>query len=382
MTSHPSPNRDLPPEAHAAALAGLPGMGPSRLTAILGAASPADAWARVRRGQRWREPAVLAALGMKGAAVVAGWRDAAAKVDVAAEWRRLVALEVGVARLGGPGYPAALAFDVEPPAVIFHLGRLDVSTTPRVAIVGTRRCTSVGAGVAFELGRDLAAAGVSVVSGLADGIDSAAHRGALQAQAAPPIGVVGSGLDVVYPASQYELWDAVIAAGVLISEAPLGAPPERWRFPARNRIIAALADVVIVVESHRTGGSFHTVDEADRRGIDVMAVPGSVRVKAAAGTNDLLAEGRAPVRDAGDVITALGLTASAHRGPVERRPDPDDRDRAVLDAVGWQPASLDQLTLRTGLDLPVLAGALDRLGAAGWVSQDGGWYVRITPEAA
>jgi DNA processing protein len=370
-----------PPEAYASALAGLPGMGPARLAAVLGALRPVAAWARVRTGERWREPAVVAALGPAGPSIAAGWHRAAAAVDVAAAWRRLVEARVEVALLGDPGYPAALAGDVEPPAVVFHHGALDAVAGRRVAIVGTRRCTTTGAGVAFELGRDLAAEGVSVVSGLADGIDAAAHRGALAAGGAPPVGVVGCGLDIVYPASQRTLWQAVIDRGVLLSEAPLGARPERWRFPARNRIIAALADLVIVVESHRTGGSFHTVDEADRRGIDVLVVPGSVRSKAAAGSNDLLAEGRMPVRDAADVMMALGLSTSGGSRAVERRPEPEGRDRTVLDAVGWQPASLDQLALRTGLPLPVLAGALDRLCAAGWATQDGGWYVRIAPEA-
>jgi DNA processing protein len=311
---------------------------------------------------------------------------------VAAGWRRLVEARVEVALLGDPGYPAALAGDVEPPAVVFHHGALDAVAGRRVAIVGTRRCTTTGAGVAFELGRDLAAEGVSVVSGLADGIDAAAHRGALAAHRhggpasgaspeAAPIGVAANGLDIVYPRGHAELWHAVASAGVLISETPLGCPPERWRFPARNRIIAALADLVVVVESHRRGGSLYTVDEADRRGIDVLVVPGSVRSKAAAGSNDLLAEGRMPVRDVGDVMMALGLSTSGGSRTVERRPEPEGRDRTVLDAVGWQPASLDQLALRTGLPLPVLAGALDRLCAAGWATQDGGWYVRMAPEA-
>jgi DNA processing protein len=382
-------DRDLPPVGYAVALAGLPRMGPARLTAVLGAAaSPRDAWDKVRRGERWDDPGVVAALGASWRHVLAGWRAAAATVDVGAGWRRLGELGVGAAQLGEPGYPAALVADVEPPAVVFFLGRPAVVDGPRVAIVGTRRCTASGAGVAYELGRDLAAAGVAVVSGLADGIDAAAHRGALAAgsAAAPPVGVVGNGFDTVYPPSQRALWHAVAEAGVLLGEAPLGAPPERWRFPARNRIIAALADVVVVVESHRRGGSMHTVDEADRRSVDVMAVPGSVRNPAAAGTNDLLAEGRAPVRDAGDVLVALGLArtsgAPAVEPPPDPRPEPSGVDRKVLDAVGWQAASLDQLALRAGLDLPGLACALDRLRAAGWVAQDGGWYVRITPGAS
>jgi DNA processing protein len=277
---------------------------------------------------------------------------------------------------GSAGYPELLARDVEPPAVLFHRGALDHIAGPRVAVVGTRRCSPTGAGVAFELGRDLAAAGVRVVSGLAAGIDGAAHRGVLAAAAAPPIGVVGSGLDVVYPTRHHDLWHAVGRAGVLLSEAPPGARPERWRFPARNRVIAALADLVVVVESHRRGGSLHTVDEADRRGIDVLAVPGSVRNPAAAGANDLLAEGRVPVCSATDVLVALGLGPARHRDQPDPRPPPDPGDQPVLDAVGWQPATLDHVAARCGLGLTAVAPALDRLVEHGWVVRSGGWFER------
>ncbi len=367
----------LPPGAYATALAGLPRMGPSRLAAILAGEPPEVVWHRVLAGRGWSDRAVLQALGNKHVDIVEQWRTAAAKVDLADTWSGVVDARVGVCLLGAPEYPPALVGDVEPPAVIFHRGTTEAIAGARVAIVGTRRCSPTGAGVAFELGRDLAAAGVAVVSGLASGIDGAAHRGALAADGAPPIGVVGSGLDVVYPRGQSDLWQAVAAAGLLLSEAPPGARPERWRFPARNRIIAALADIVVVVESHRRGGSLHTVDEADRRGLDVLAVPGSVRNPAAAGTNELLAEGRAPVCSVDDLLVALGLGASRSRGPRDRRAQPDHGDRPVLEAVGWQPATLDQLVLRTGLDLARLAPALDRLCDAGWVARRGGWYERV-----
>ncbi|HMG41809.1 MAG TPA: DNA-processing protein DprA [Acidimicrobiales bacterium] len=345
---------------------------------MLGVMSPAAAWARVRQGVPWREPAVVAALGPSGSALFDGWRAAAVRTNVAAVWQRIVDGRIGVALRGSPSYPAELADDIEPPAVLFHRGAREVlSEAVRVAVVGTRRCTSTGADVAFELGHDLSDAGVSVVSGLASGVDGAAHRGALAASGAPPIGVVGSGLDVVYPPQQGSLWRAVANAGLLLGEAPLGARPERWRFPARNRIIAALADLVVVVESHRSGGSLHTVDEADRRGIDVMAVPGSVRNIAAAGTNGLLAEGRAPARDAEDVLVALGISSSEREGRPELRPAPSPADDAVLAAIGWQPATFDQMASRTGTSLTTLAEALERLLAAGWIAQRGGWYERI-----
>jgi DNA processing protein len=192
--------------------------------------------------------------------------------------------------------------------------------------------------------------------------------------------VVGCGHDVVYPAHQHELWRSVAEVGLLLSEAPPGARPERWRFPARNRIIAALADVVVVVESHARGGSLHTVDEADRRGRDVFAVPGSVRNPAAAGTNALLAEGRAPACSADDVLVALDLGTGRRRRSADARAEPDPADREVLEQVGWEAATLDQLVVRTGRDLGGLAPALDRLCDAGWVRRAGGWYERVADQ--
>ena len=380
MTGMPAAPSELPPAAYAAALAGLPGMGPARLVAILGARSPQVAWEQITAGRGWSEPAVARALGAAAPRLVAGWQAAAGRVDPALLWRDLAAAGIGVAAAGSPDYPALLAGDVEPPAVLFRRGDPAAIDRARVAIVGTRRCSTTGAGVAFELGRDLAAAGVAVVSGLAAGIDGAAHRGALAADGAAPVGVVATGLDVVYPPGQHELWEAVASAGLLVSEAPLGTAPERWRFPARNRIIAALADVVVVVESHRRGGSLYTVDEADRRGRDVLVVPGSVRSAASAGSNALLAEGRAPVCSVDDVLVALGLAAQGGTAATaDRRPPPHGADQPVLDAVGWRPCSLDELVLRSGLGLPALAAALDRLCEAGWVARRGGWYERITP---
>jgi len=376
-----APASGLPAEAFAAALAGLPGMGPARLAALLRAEPAAVAWEHICGGAGWRDADIVAALGPRPHTLLARWSRAGAETDPGAVWQTIVGEGIGVAVIGSPAYPPVLAADVEPPGVVFHRGSPDVVTGPRVAVVGTRRCSATGAAIAWELGRNLAAAGVAVVSGLASGIDAAGHRGALAAMrdgaTAPPIGVVGCGLDVVYPRGQAELWRAVASQGVLLSEAPLGARPERWRFPARNRIIAALADLVVVVESHRTGGSMHTVDEADRRGIDVMAVPGSVRAAASTGTNGLLAEGRPPVCSADDVLVALGLRPAGRRPRDDTRPQPESGDIPVLDAVGWQPATLDQIGVRTGHDLAVLAPALDRLCEAGWVARRGGWYERV-----
>lgn len=363
--------------AFAAALAGLPGMGPHRLRRVLARwPDPEEAWARLAAGglQRDRLAGVLRA--GDPASLLERWRRAAQAVDPAAVLRGCEALGVRVAVLGDPAYPALLAGDEEAPAVVFWRGDLDVLRARRVAIVGTRRCTHTGRAVALGLGRDLAAAGVAVVSGLALGIDGAAHEGALAAGGTPPVGVVACGLDVVYPRRHRALWDSVAQRGLLLAECPPGTPPERWRFPARNRILAALAEVVVVVESHRRGGSRHTVDAAMERGVDVMAVPGSVRSPASAGTNELLAQGVPPVLRADDVLVALGL-AGAGPAPDAAPEPPDPAAAAVLRALAGEPATLDDLVARCGLGPGAVAVALEALRAGGHVTADGVWWMAV-----
>jgi DNA processing protein len=380
----------LPLEAFGAALAALPVLGPVRLAALLDTWPADEAWARVIEGRAMRDERVETSCRPRPARIASEWGRAARAIDVDACWSTYAALDVGVHLLGHPGYPAALAEDDDPPRVLFHRGDLAALDGTRVSIVGTRRCTRYGHDLALEFGLGLARAGVRVVSGLALGIDGAAHRGALDAGAdggAPPVGVVGSGLDVTYPRAHAGLWAEVARAGVLLSEAPLGAAPEPWRFPARNRIIAALGSVVVVVESHPRGGSRHTVDEAAGRGRRVLAVPGSVRSPASALTNELLAEGCHPARDVTDVLVALGLstsvggTRSGGGRPPERRPTPDALGSGILDALGWDAASLDELAVRTAQSPARLSVALTRLERDGWVEVRGGWWERITEVA-
>jgi len=253
--------------ACAAALLDLPGMTPVRLARVLDGFGPVLAWHAVRAGTH---------PGDRSRRFAASARRVV-PADVLARYR-----DAGVALLlpDAVGYPAALAGDPGAPAVLTAVGDPTVvDGRPAVAVVGTRSATPYGVSVAAELGRGLAASGVVVVSGLALGIDAAAHAGALDAgtAAVPPVAVVGTGLDVVYPWGNRSLWQRVAATGAVLSEAPLGTPALPRVFPARNRIIAALADVVVVVECHGKGGSFHTVEAAARRSVPVCAVPGSVR---------------------------------------------------------------------------------------------------------
>ncbi len=366
----------LPPAAHLAALMSLDGMWPRRARLVLARRSPEAAWEALLDGALARSVPLLRALRARGPELVQGWAEQARALDVPRLWQRHLQLGIGVTE--PRAHPAALREDPAPPTVLFHRGGFDHLDGARVAIVGTRKCTRYGRDVAFDLGAQLAEAGVGVVSGLALGIDAEAHRGALAGTpTAPPIAVVGSGLDMVYPRANDVLWQQVAERGLLLSEAPLGAAPEGWRFPARNRLIAALADVVVVVESHVRGGSMSTVDEALRRDRPVLAVPGSVRSDASAGTNALLAQGAGPVTGVDDILAVLGCTPGPRRPVADDRLAPDEVGTTVLDAVGWQPSTLDQVVLRTAFDVGAVALAVERLIEAGWLVRTGGWLERV-----
>jgi DNA processing protein len=360
--------------AHALALCALPQMGPVRLRALLGRWPPEEAWAAVRSGRALADARVRERLVHAPPALAEQWRSASASIQPESLLRQAHAAGITVLLHGRPPYPSVLVDDPDPPLVLFARGDLGVIDGRRVAIVGTRNATEVGREVAFELAGGLADAGVRVVSGLARGIDGAAHRGALVADGAPPIGVVGSGLDIVYPRESARLWEEVTARGLLLSEAPPGAPPEPWRFPARNRIIAALAEVVVVVESRRRGGSMSTVEEALARDRTVLAVPGSVRAAASEGTNHLITEGAILVRDVGDVLVALGFARPASletaTGALEAI---DPADRPVAEALSRRACDLDGLIRATGLPLATVALSVTRLELKGVVARRAGW---------
>ncbi len=367
-------------QACAASLVGLAGMTPVRLARLLDGLSPAVAWSALRAGTHPSDPDRR-------------FRRAARATDPAQVAQSHAAAGTAVLLPDRPGYPAALAGDPGAPAVLFALGApTRLEGRPSVAVVGTRSATPYGRRVASELGADLAAAGVIVVSGLARGIDAAAHAGALStgANSAPPVAVVGTGLDRPYPPETVALWDQVAAAGAIFSEAALGTPPLPRVFPARNRIIAALADVVVVVECHRVGGSLYTAEAAARRSIPVCAVPGSVHSPASAGTNGLLADGCAPVRDATDVLAAVSLVRAARgmaspvaaggRSPGSRSSDPsptlDRVQRAVLEAVDDTPTTIETILIRTDLSLSALSSAGDELVDRGLLTHGAGWWAR------
>lgn len=235
-----------------------------------------------------------------------------------------------------------------------------------VTIVGARRATSYGREIARELGRELARAGMVVVSGMAFGIDGCAHRGALDG--GRTIAVLGCGPDIAYPASHRGLWRQISESGLVVSELPPGAPPWKWTFPARNRIMAALAGMTVVVEAATRSGSLITMDLAADLGRDLGAVPGPVTSRASAGPNALLASGAHVIRDAQDVLDAM-------LGPGGRplaRPDTaavlDPDLQAVLAAVEAGESTCDAVATASGLSGPVAAAALARLELLGYLT--------------
>lgn len=382
----------FPPAAFVVGLSLLPGCGHKRLRVLLDEDPSPDAveklWHDVHQGRLLEtRPHLEALLGADASSLGRRWSLAAAEIDCGALWARLQRDGIGVWFLRGEGFPPALANDLDPPPVLFWRGDADALAAPGVAVVGTRRCTAYGTDVARELARDLSLAGVSVVSGLALGIDGAAHEGALAGHregGAAPVAVVGSGLDVVYPSRHRALWRRVADSGILMSEAPPGALPEGWRFPRRNRILAALSHVVVVVESHAGGGSLSTVRAAVERGIPVMAVPGSIKSPSSKGTNRLLADGVAPVADVQDVVVALALEGihlgrgaapeAGAGGEVEAPADPGASK--LLAAVDWTPTSTEDILRRTGMSLTDASTGLVRLEVQGLVRKSGSWWER------
>jgi DNA processing protein len=269
----------------------------------------------------------------------------------------------------GELYPAQLLDGTDAPWALIGRGSpglLDgLETFRAVTVVGSRRATSYGREVARELGRELAAAGMVVVSGLAFGIDGCAHRGALDA-AGRTIAVLGCGPDIAYPGAHRSLWRQICDGGAVISELPPGATPWRWTFPARNRIMAALAGMTVVVEAAARSGSLITADLAADIGRDLGAVPGPVTSRASAGPNALLAGGACLVRDAQDVLDAM-------LGPgvreIDRGAAPLDLElAAVLAAVEAGETTCDGVATAVGLSGAEAAAGLARLELLGYVA--------------
>lgn len=300
-------------------------------------------------GTAWAAPShelrtVLDARALDG--VLCARRD----LDLDREMDRYDRLGVHVLTLADDAYPRLLREIPAPPPVLYLRGQLSDGDDRSVGIVGTRRFTPYGRDVTATLADDLAAGGVTVVSGLARGIDSVAHQAALQA-GGRTIAVLGCGPDVIYPPEHRNLAERIVEQGVLVSEYPPGRPPDAQNFPARNRIISGLSLGVIVIEAPERSGALITADFAADQGRDVFVVPGSVLSAASAGTNRLLRDGARPVRSAADVLEDLGLDAAPDAAPVQRELPLSDAERRLLAVLTREPQHIDEVAALA--DLPI-----------------------------
>ena len=272
-------------------------------------------------------------------------------------------------------FPALLREIHDPPPRLFLRGNGDAEllSRPSVAIVGARACSSYGGQVARMLGRELTAAGLVVVSGLARGIDGEAHRGALEADGLT-VAVLGCGIDRDYPAAHRELARRIAVSGLLVSEYAPGVEPAPWRFPARNRIIAGLAVAIVIVEARERSGALITADFALEDGREVFVVPGEITSGLSAGTNRLLRLGATPLTAAEDLLETLGIERA-----VREAPELGADESAVLERVLDGAATADELVRSSNLDAGTIGSALTNLELAGLVSQADGIYRGVVP---
>jgi len=313
------------------------------------------------------------------------------KADVAAEINKgfsddavapaLAWLEDGnnrIVTLADPDYPQALLNIPDPPLLLYVKGRLDLLNRPSLAVVGSRSATPQGISNAEAFAKSLSDAGLCIISGLAHGIDAAAHRGALRGLGSS-IAVVGTGLDKVYPAANRDLAHALAQQGALISEFPLGTPPLAANFPRRNRLISGMSLGCLVVEASLQSGSLITARLALEQGRDVFAIPGSIHAPQSKGCHALLKQGAKLVETAQDILEELGgLAVSPAPAVNSEGPDSEGQDAALLEHLGFDPVDVDTLSVRCGLTVSQLSAMLLTLELNGRICVlPGGLYQRI-----
>jgi DNA processing protein len=285
-----------------------------------------------------------------------------------------------------PRYPASLRVLQRRPIALYVAGQPEVLNDPQLSIVGSRNPTPAGRDTAFAFAESLAACGLAITSGLADGIDSAAHRGALAAQGIT-LAVLGNGIDSIYPRGNRRLGEEIAFRGALISEFPLGTPPRRENFPQRNRLIASLSLGTLVVEAARRSGSLITARLAGDHNRELFAVPGSIHNPLSRGCHELIRQGAKLTETAADILSELNFSAFFERGRrASGRPDSaaelesgmDKEHKILLDALGFDPADLDMLIVRTGFKAEAVSSMMLILELEGHVqAAPGGRYSRV-----
>ena len=339
------------------------GIGAARLRALLDYFGTLEA--------AWNAPAYdlrQAGLDQRSVANLVKTRD---ELDLDGELERLDQLHVQVLTWDDAAYPRNLREIHNPPPVLYVQGEVDKRDEWAVAVVGTRRASVYGKEAAHAMARGLAQAGVTVVSGLALGIDSVAHRACLDA-GGRTIAVLGSGVDVIYPSSNRQLASGIVERGALVSEYSLGTRPEGRNFPPRNRIISGLTLGTIVVEADIGSGARITADFAAEHGRDVFAVPGNIFARNSRGTNRLIQEGAKLVCDVGDVLEELNLTMVSEQAQARAVIPDNETEATLLRHLSAEPRHVDELRRAVQLPIAQVSSTLALMELKGMVRQVGG----------
>lgn len=344
------------------------GIGPARLRALIDAfGSIETAWLAA--------PDALRDVGLDRRSIQ-NLVEVRAKLDLAAELGRVRKAGVSLLTWDDPGYPVRLKAINDPPPVLYLRGELRPEDDFGVAVVGTRNISNYGREAARSIASELARAGVTVISGLARGIDAVAHRAALEA-GGRTLAVLGCGVDVIYPWENRNLALDVVRAGALISEYPLGTQPEASNFPPRNRIVSGLSRGVVVVEAGEVSGALITARFAADQGRDVFAVPGSIFAKNSAGVHRLIRDGATPVTSINDILEALNLTQVEAHVEAQMLFPTDPTEALLFEQLADEPVHADEISRATGLPIATVTGTLALMELKGLVHSAGGMaYVR------
>lgn len=300
-------------------------------------------------------------------------------LDPAAHVAGCVAKGIQVTALGDPDYPELLREIPSPPLVLYHQGIWPVPLAPVVGVIGTRRCSASGREIAWEMGRDLAAAGLTVASGMARGIDGAAHTGALEVEGGVTIAVLGCGIDICYPPEHRSLHRAIRERGLLVSECPPGIPPLAHHFPRRNRILAGLVQGLVVVEAPRESGALITADMAAEAGRDVFVVPGPARSPRFEGSFKLLEEGAFLAPAADHVLARFRILreSGVNEAPPLRLTPVEE---AICDLLDEEGTGFDRFASRLALPVGEVLECLENLILKGHVERlPGSRFRRLRP---
>ncbi|MEM7034508.1 MAG: DNA-processing protein DprA [Chloroflexota bacterium] len=347
------------------------GVGPARLRALLDYYGDISSAWQANLGE-------LRAIGLDKR-TVENLAKTRAEIDLGAELKKIEQLKVTVLTWDSPDYPALLKAIPDPPPTLYVRGQLTDQDAWAVAVVGTRRATTYGKECTRLISHGLAKNGITVVSGLAYGIDTEAHRTAVEA-GGRTIAVLGSGVDVIYPADNRKLAGAIIEQGAIVSEYPLGTRPDSKNFPPRNRIISGLSLGTLVVEGTIRSGARITTDYALEQGRDVLAIPGPILRKSSEGPNHLIQHGAKLVTQVDDILEELNLTMIAHQTEARAIIPDNDIEATLLQQLSSDPIHVDVLGQSTGLSASDLSSTLTMMELKGMVRQVGGMNYIIARE--